>query len=133
MANLTENHLNEFQGDAKASAAEAAVRFADADESRDRRCHGQQEAASVRGRHALYMEHLRHDYTDLMDELGHKQRADVNRRQMAVANIPVRQFSLVRVLAYYLVSEGNKNRLKSNQKSFEFKFFDKKIHKNELQ
>ncbi|KAL5004668.1 hypothetical protein ScPMuIL_018124 [Solemya velum] len=80
------------QGDAKKDAEEEAERMLEKQMELDRLRTEQLERARLRHKHALGKELLKNDYEKMVLELSDMQRADRDRRQKVVANIPKQVF-----------------------------------------
>ncbi|KAL3848084.1 hypothetical protein ACJMK2_018965 [Sinanodonta woodiana] len=84
--------FSQTEMDAKQAAIEEEERIKERDRERNRLYHDQLERARVRHNMALEKELLRQDYERIMHDLSDLQRADRDRRQKVVANIPKQVF-----------------------------------------
>ncbi|KAK3605765.1 hypothetical protein CHS0354_033968 [Potamilus streckersoni] len=84
--------FSQTEMDAKQAALEEEERIQERDRERKRLSQDQLERARVRHNMALEKELLRQDYERIMHDLSDLQRADRDRRQKAVANIPKQVF-----------------------------------------
>lgn len=118
---------NEMQDDARRDALDEATRLNTLEQDQMRTKQERLEKARLRGKHALEKEILTENYNDILNDLNMLQKADREKRQKELINIPKEIF----LPAWQ--REQNKNELQLDmERQFEKMYEDSNLRKDEL-